>query len=280
MAKENFVYLHGQVYDTPRVFVDGLGNMRKASFAIKVLRRPTTRGEGSVNTGKISLDVPTIMTMTPDLIRTCATLRKGDMVDIRGVYTTREVKKKSTCPSGHEVAWGGNFVFVTPIYICRREEELSDEEGMELLRQRAEVSNLVTLIGTLCREPELHEFENGNRKASVCQYQLASNRRYRIRDGIHDDERTDYPWIKTAGKQALEDMERLHIGSTVYINGAIQTREIERTVTCPECGAVYTLKEAVCEIYPYAVEYLMNCNFAEQDIAAAEKEADNAESGA
>lgn len=265
MAKENFVFLHGQVFDRPRVFVDAEGVAKKASFAVKVLRRPTSKGEGYVTTGKLSLDVPVIMTMDESLIRVCSTLRKGDMVDIRGVYTTREVKKKSVCKNGHENVWAGNFVFVTPIYISRRETELSDEDGMKLLRERAEVSNLVMMIGTLCREPELREFENNGRKSSVCQYQLASNRRYHIRDGMHEHERTDYPWIKTAGRQALEDMQRLHTGSVVFINGAIQTREIERFITCPECGESHVIKESVCEVFPYAVEYLVNCEFPAQE---------------
>lgn len=260
MAKENFVFLCGQVYDRPKVYVDADGVAKKSSFAVKVLRRPTSKGEGSVMTGKLSLDVPIIMTMDESLIRICATLHKGDMVDIRGVYTTREVKKKSICPNGHENIWAGNFVFITPIYICRREHELSDEDGMALLRERAEVSNLVMLIGTLCREPELREFDSGYRKSNVCQYQLASNRRYHIRDGMHDHERTDYPWIKTAGRQALEDAERLHTGSTVFINGAIQTREIERNIVCETCGASQVIKESVCEIFPYSVEYLVNCD--------------------
>lgn len=260
MARENFVFLHGQVFDKPRVYVDGNGVQKKASLAIRVIRRPFISGEGAVTSGKLSIDIPTIMTMNPELVRICSDLRKGDMIDIRGVYTTREVKKKSTCPNGHENVWAGNFVFVTPIYICRREQELSEEEGMKLLRERSEISNLVMLIGTLCREPVLRESSEGQRTTALAQYQLASNRRYHIRDG-HEQERTDYPWIKTINKQAREDMEHLHTNSAVFINGAIQTREIEREITCDVCGETYTIKESVCEIFPYSVEYLMNCVF-------------------
>ena len=260
MARENFVFLHGQIFDKPRVYIDEFGVQRKASLAVRVIRRPFINGEGAIVSGKLSIDIPTVITMNPELVRTCAELRKGDMVDIRGVYTTREVKKKSTCPNGHENVWAGNFVFITPIYICRRERELSEEGGMALLRERAEISNLVMLIGTLCREPVLRESTDGQRSTALAQYQLASNRRYHIRDG-HEQERTDYPWIKTINKQAREDVEHLHTNSTVFINGAIQTREIEREVTCNVCGETYIIKESVCEIFPYSVEYLMNCVF-------------------
>lgn len=266
MARENYVFLHGQVFDRPRIFIDEHGVQRKASLAVRVIRRPYISGEGAVVTGKLSIDIPTVMTMNPELVRACSELRKGDMVDIRGVYTTREVKKKSTCPHGHENIWAGNFVFITPIYICRREHELSEEEGIKLLRERAEISNLVMMIGTLCRDPVLRETSDGKKTTALAQYQLASNRRYHIRDG-HEQERTDYPWIKTINKQAREDMEHLRTNSTVFINGAIQTREIEREITCDTCGESYLIKESVCEIFPYSVEYLMNCLFPNREIS-------------
>lgn len=266
MAKENFVLLHGQVYDKPRIFVDDAGIMKKASFAVKVLRRPYVRANGAITTGKLNIDIPVIMTMNPEIIRQCVDLCKGDMVDIRGVYTTREVKKKTICPHGHENISAGNFTFVTPIYICRREQQLSDTDGMDLLRKRSEISNMVHIIGTLCREPEQHDFSEGIKKSSIVQYQLASNRRFHIKDA-KDSERTDYPWVKTTGKQAQEDLQHLHTGSVVYINGAIQTRDIERTITCSVCEETYNIKESVCEIWPYSVEYLMNCVFPEKDEA-------------
>jgi uncharacterized protein YbaR (Trm112 family) len=129
------------------------------------------------------------------------------------------------------------------------------------LKQRTEISNLVMLIGTLCREPELVEFDKGDGQTTkICQYQLASNRRFFIRDGAHESEKTDYPWVKTSGDQALEDMAKLHTGSLVFLNAAIQTRDIDRELVCPVCEEKYTIKESVCELYPYAVEYLRNCD--------------------
>lgn len=266
MAKENFVFLHGQLYDAPKIFVDANGEPKKASMAIRVLRRPNSRAASDINFGKLNIDIPIIMTLDREMIRECSKLKKGDMVDIRGVYTTREIKKKAICPQGHDVIWAGNFVFITPIYICRREQELSPADGFQLLKERNEISNMAMMIGTLCREPELIELTNtNNRPVNVCQYQLASNRRYHIRDGIHEQERTDYPWVKTAGAQALEDYKRLHMGSVVYINGAIQTREIEREISCPVCETPFLIKENVCELFPYSIEYLMNCDFEDED---------------
>lgn len=262
MARENYVLLHGQLYDKARVYINSEGEAKRATFALKVIRRPFVSGEGQVRAGKLYVDYPMILTSDPELIKISSTLEKGDMIDVRGVLTTREVMKKAICPNGHSVSWQGNFVFVTPIYICRREQCLSEEAGMNLLRERAEISNVVMIIGTLCRDPIFHEYEN--KDGCMTQYQIASNRRYHIRDG-HETERTDYPWIKTINKQARDDFEHLKTNSTVFINGAIQTREIERSITCEECGEEFSLKESTAELFPYAVEYLMNCVFDEQD---------------
>lgn len=260
MARHNYVSLHGQLVTEPRIYINEVGQPQKASLAIRVIRRPfIVPGEGAVSTGKLSLDTPIVMTMNPELINKCSELRNGDMVDICGVYTTREVKKTTICPQGHKVEWDGNFVFITPIYICRRETGLSQDEGIALLRTRTEISNRVMIIGTLCRDPVLRETTDGSKTTAVAQYQLAANRRYHIRDG--HEERTDYPWIKTINRQARDDAEHLRMGSSVFIDGAIQTREIERSLTCPECGTTFSYKEPVCEIFPYSVEYLTNCIF-------------------
>jgi len=201
-----------------------------------------------------------VVTADPDLIKAVASFQTGDMVDVRGVLTTREVMKSSICVCGAKNSAPGNFVFITAIYLCRRETGLSNDEGLELLKQRSEVSNLILMIGTLCRDPE--SYTNSDNKTAT-QYQIAVNRRYHIRDGSTD--RTDYPWVKSIGKQAAEDAIRLQINSTIFINGAIQTREITRKILCTVCGEEYQFAETVTEIFPYAVEYLSNCLFPERE---------------
>jgi len=269
MAKENYVVLHGQLFDKARIYINSEGEAKRATFALRVIRRPFATGEGQIRTGKWNVDYPTILTSDPELIKIASTLEKGDMVDVRGVLTTREVTKKAICPNGHQVSWQGNFVFITPIYICRREQRLNEDEGLKLLRERAEISNVTMIIGTLCRDPIFHEYSN--KEGCMAQYQIAANRRYHIRDG-HDAERTDYPWVKTINRQARDDYAHLRMNSTVFINGAIQTREVERSIVCEECGEEFPIKETVTELFPYAVEYLMNCVFDEDE----KKNKDNA----
>lgn len=259
MARENTVFLHGQINDTPKLYVKPDGSYLQAGFSMKVMRRPFLTGEGQQNTGVLRIDYPIVITKDADLMKTCSILKKGDMVDIKGVLTTRDVNKSYICPNGHKNTQLGTSVFITPIFICRREIELSEEEGYNLLRQRSEISNNIMMIGTLCRDPVFYEQDNGS-NSCMTQYQIASNRRYHIRDG-HEEERTDYPWVKTVGKQGKDDYAHLKTGSTIFINGAIQTREIERLMVCEECGEQFIKKEVASELFPYSVEYLKDCVF-------------------
>lgn len=260
--RENLVFLHGQVAIKPRIHATDTGELIKASFAVKVLRRPFIGPNGRMDS-RLYFDCPIILTMSQELIQTAAKLCLNDMVDIRGVLTTREVIKSTTCGGcGHKNSHPGNTVYVTPIYLCRREANLSPEDGLRLLKERNEISNMIVCIGTLCREPEFFEKDDFGKKRSNIQYQLAVNRKYRIREDS-TSVRTDYPWVKCFGAQALEDKDCLHMGSSIYINGALQTREVVRTTVCEKCGASYEWKDTATEIIPYSVEYLADCNLPE-----------------
>lgn len=264
MARENFVFLHGQVQSMPKVYQSDEGVLTRAIFAIKVLRRPYLNGNGEILGGKLHIDCPIVMTGNEELIRMVSQIQQGDMADIRGVLTTREVLKSTICKKcGSKNSVQGNSVYITPLYICRREEKLDAMAGFELLKERNEISNVVILIGNLCRSPQVYMDEKIS--FSSCQYQIATNRKFHIRDKGAADVKTDYPWIKSFGGQARQDAQRLREGATVYINGGIQTREVARTTICENCGEEYTWKDTASEIIPYSVEYLEGCLFPERD---------------
>ena len=261
MARENLVLLHGQIQATPKIYMSTEGELTRAITAVKVLRRPYLTVSGDVVGGKLYVDCPIIMTGNKELIAQIKEMEKGDMVDIRGVITTREVVKSTLCQScGHKNSVQGNSVYVTPIYICRREQKLDSVAGFELLKQRNEISNLAILIGTLCRAPQVYTDQD----RAVTQFQIAVNRKIYLRDN-KDSARTDYPWIKSYGKQAKQDSLRLQEGASVYVCGGIQTREIARAFTCEKCGAKYSWKDMAVEIIPYSVEYLLGCLFPERE---------------
>jgi hypothetical protein len=265
MARENLVILHGQVNKTPKFHVSKSGELLKAIFALKVMRRPYYAGNGQVVGGRLYVDCPIVVTTDRELIMMLADQNKGllegDMADVYGVLTTSKVKKTSMCSHKHKNVTYGDFVYITPLYICQRERGRSDDEGLTLLKERSEISNMLVAIGTLCRDPETYTTADNK---NITQYQIALNRKYHIH-GNSDSERTDYPWIKSFGKQAVEDAMRLRTNSTVFIKGALQTRKVQRTTVCETCGEEYTWEETVSEIFPYSTEYLMNCLFPERE---------------
>ena len=121
-----------------------------------------------------------------------------------------------------------------------------------------EMSNIVRIIGTLCREPEFTTTSEP-KKVSLCKYQIAVNRKLNVDQ--ESDIYTDYPWVNSFAKQAEQDAIRLSVGSQIYIDGGLQTRGIKRNITCPECGMKLKATYMVTEIVPYSVEYLNHCNF-------------------
>lgn len=264
--KENFVLLHGQVQIAPKVYMNKDGVYTKAVFAVKTLRRPYHNGEQVAS--RLFFDCPVVFSKNADMIARISELSKGDMVDIRGVLTTQEVTKSTICSEcAHKNSAPGNMVYVTPIYICKREAATSEDKGLQLLKERCEVSNIVMVIGTLCREPET--YTNEYNKTSV-QYQIAVNRKYRIREDA-PDVRTDYPWVKTYNSQTYLDSQYVKTGSSVYINGCLQTRDIQRKTVCEQCGTEYAWMDTAMEIIPYSIEYLSGCDLPEPKVRQEDK---------
>lgn len=250
MAKHNNVFLYGQVMNTPKIIKDENGNYLRGMCSVKIIRGLRDFGDNITN---IKYDVPVVMTGEPEKIAIMDTWNMGDMVEVKGSITTKEVNKGTTCKAcGQKNLSEGNVVFVNPVYLGVRETGVSPEEGLELLRKRVEISNCATLIGTLCRNVETFRTNNG---LQITQYQLAVNRKYRVKDDSAEN-RTDYPWVKSYGQIAVDDSKFLQMGAMVYVDGMIQTREVDRVTVCSNCGEQYHWKDAALEIVPYAVEYL------------------------
>ena len=91
----------------------------------------------------------------------------------------------------------------------------------------------------------------------VTQYQIAMNRKYRIRTDPPEI-KTDYPWIKAYGDTAEDNWRRLHVGSEIYFDGYLQARNVQRHTKCQGCGNLIEWKDRAIEIVPYenAIEYI------------------------
>jgi single-stranded DNA-binding protein len=264
MAKHNQVILNGQVSIPPRVICDEHGTPVRAMCGVDVMHG--TRDFGN-NIDNIKYDVPIIMTSESEMIKKIASFKKGDMVEIKGTITTKDVTKRTTCKyCGHKHEKLGNLVCITPIYAEVRETALSDENGKKVLRDRCEISNMVTVIAPLCRDPQLYKTDKGK---SVTTYQLAIRRKFRIKKDA--DVRTDFPWVKSYGLIAENDAKTLRKGSYVFIDGRIQVRQLTRVQECEKCGKTYEWTDSATEIVPYSVEYLRDF-YTKEEIEKREKE--------
>jgi single-strand DNA-binding protein len=83
--------------------------------------------------------------------------------------------------------------------------------------------NKVILVGNLGRDPELRYTQGG---AAVANFTLATNEKWRDKDG-NNQERTEWHRIVVWGRTAENCAQYLHKGSSVYIEGRLQTREWE-----------------------------------------------------
>ena len=270
MAKHNFVLLNGQVLQEPRIIKDDEGNYLRAMCAINVIRGERDSGDTIKN---LRYDCPVIMTGIPEKIKEIETWHMNDMVEIKGVLTTKEVKKATICKEcGQKNIVDGNVVYINPIFLEKKNSGLTKEDGLAFLQKRCEISNYFAAIGTLCREPDVYRAGKG---PTVTQYQIAVNRKFRLKDDSAEI-RTDYPWVKSYGVTAEDDARFLKKGTVIFLEGMIQTRDIVRTTVCENCGNSYQWSDSVMEIVPYEVEYLQNFISLEEQELKEQQEAEEA----
>lgn len=80
--------------------------------------------------------------------------------------------------------------------------------------------NKAILFGNLTRDPELRALPSG---MNVCNFSIATNRVFKDRDG-KKQEQTDFHNIVVFGRTADTVAQYLKKGSTVYVEGRMQTR--------------------------------------------------------
>lgn len=252
MARENKAELYGFVHGKVRVTVDKNNVPVEARFLLRTMRRVI---EVPGTDYKPRYDVPLIKSRDPKMIEMMMELEEYDMVEILGVVTTLYEPKVSKCPECEaKNIETGELVYITPISIVTRECGNTKEEAYEYLNDRAETSNRVSAIGTVCGE--IKDYRKGELYA--CQYPIAINRKYRIKGDVAENH-TDYPYVRSYGERAKRDKETLSIGSTVLIDACVQTRMVQNKKTvCKNCGKEYIWSDYIMELYAYGVEYLFN----------------------
>lgn len=264
MAKHNYVSLYGLVTRDPNIFKnDETGEYLRGMCPVMVVR-----GVRSSSDIQFKYDNPIIMSGNAEQIKKMETWRIGDMVEIKGAITTKNVIKRMSCEHcGHKNSKQGTVVFVNPIYTDIRERNQSSEQAAALLKQRNEISNIVFALGNLCNDPETYVTNKGT---ILTTYEIAITRKFRVQEDAADA-RTDYPWIKSYGAIAAADSKALKKGSLIYVDGFLQTRKIEKNCVCEQCGETFKWPDSSMEIVPYTTEYLRNY-YTPEEIQSKEEE--------
>lgn len=259
MAKQNNAFLYAVIEQKPVIAID------------KETKEPTSamvyvhviRGVREVKDGKkyIKHDYPLVVSNDKKMIERMAKWKENDMVYIKGVITSKRIAKKSFCPyctdeEGNATVNVGKglLLYITPVYVDVMKSFETKEEAIAELMHSREISNQAIVLGMLWNNPAYFKTKHG---LIVTQYQLITERKYRIKTD-DPDLRTDWPWVKSYGEQAIEDRMRLQKGSLVIIDGFIQARNVRRKTKCACCGEIYEWNDRTMEIVPFDTEYLKN----------------------
>lgn len=266
MATHNTVQLAGYLLEDPAVANPGVTGAEKIFLKLRTIRREAENVEAHLYE-----DVFVFYDGT-ELITRMKNLKKFDMIEVKGVFNIVSVNKKSRCPDcGHEnEKMNGTYSFVYPIWFRKIDNFINSFEYNAnlpesiLFQHFQEVSNYMTIVGTLVMKPEMV----GTDDKPVCRYRLGVDRKYYIT--TQPDVKADYPWVYTRGQQALDDFRHLDYQSVVLVDGYIHTRYVSVPATCEECKSSYRYPDVVTDFIPYSVEYLRNYK-TDEDIAREER---------
>ncbi len=87
--------------------------------------------------------------------------------------------------------------------------------------------NKAILIGNLTRDPELRSLPSG---VKVCSFSLATNRVWKDKNGVRQ-EAADYHNVVVFGRQAETVAQYMKKGSSILVEGRMQTRSWEDKVS-------------------------------------------------
>jgi len=267
MARHNLTFLAGMVLADPIVQIGEDGVYKYGFCTLAVVRG--TRDTGDKKRFARAED-PRIMSRDPGILKIMATWKENDIVLVKGVVCATTIDKKVPCPNcGYINYYKGSLVYVNPIFVVQLSHAEGREKGIQIVNSLREISNQAYVLGTVCKDPKKVDVLAG---IDICQYPIALNRKYFIRSDP-PEQKTDYPWVKSYGANALEDLKRIHTGTQVYIDGCLQARHILKHAVCgnEECRANIDWKDRTLEIVPYETEYVRDF-YTDADLVEQEEE--------
>lgn len=242
----NTGYFYGRIVEQPKFYV-------KDSIPRKCVLSVSTfaRFRNSQKSDDVRYDVITVMTENPEMMEYVrGNLREGDMVHIKGMVCTADIRRKCVCGKcEQEFRDLGYTCYIHPIHICKGESGVSEERGKQLLAENKELSNEIYLDAHVCTNVTYSP------EYKAASYKVAVKRPFYIQEDPVD-KKVDYPAVNTYYEQAESDGKHLHPGSRMIVKGSIRVRSIEKNVACPFCGNTEPRKINILEVVASHIGYI------------------------
>lgn len=270
MAKENYVFLIGQVRKVPYIAKNSEGRPIEGAMFLTTIRRGLYDAAGNFSP---RWDKPLIRTKDPRIVKKMEEFQINDIVEAKCCIVTSHVKKVVKCPHcGAKLKRESSLVYLTPVSLSLRCRPDTETESTAILMDPdvAEMSNIAHIIGRVCNEEGV-KYTDDNAGHTKANYQLAVNRKLFVygsrmdrlsTDDDTQEDRADYPWVVSYGKIADEDKEMLVQGSLIYMDGYIHTQSYKQVTICDneDCQKEFEYPCQAMQLTPYSNEYLEGCN--------------------
>jgi hypothetical protein len=271
MAKENYVYVIGQLRKEPFVVKNkDTGRPTEGAMFLTTIRRGLYDAAGNFSP---RWDKPLIRTKDPRLAKKMLEFKVNDIIEAKCCIVTHHVKKIVKCPDcGTKQERESILVYLTPVSLTLRNRPEGETAATAILMDPdvAEMSNIAHVIGRVCNEDGVR-YTNDNAGHTKANYQIAVNRKFMVygsrmdrlsTDDETQEDRADYPWVVSYGKVADDDKKQLVQGSLIYIDGYVHTQTYKQKTICDNecCQQEFEFPCQAMQLTPYSNEYLEGCN--------------------
>lgn len=257
MARHNDISLYCVAVSKP--VIKDMGEKQRATLSVKIVKGARDSYDGEVH---LKVTYPVVATSNKRIIEVLEKVNENDILLIKGNVITTQTTKKPKCEHcGFENRFDGILTYINPINVLIISTNNTKESALENIVKNREFSNEVCIIGHLCSTPERIPVV---KDIIETQYKIGIPRKFHIREEV-EDVKSDFPYIKSYGKNAEDDMKYAKVGTTVLIDGYLQSRRFPRTCTCEQCGQDFVWHDSVLEIVPYQSEYLKNLRIEEEE---------------
>ena len=277
MGRQNIAFLYARVHKAPIIQRD----KETGEYNYGMVYIDTVRGLRSVEdkVNFVKHDHPLVISMEKEILDQMVEWKENDIVQIKGVITSKTIAKTSYCPNCTDDDGNptknqikGNLVYITPIF-CEKVKSYGENKtlAIEDIVNHREISNQAYVMGRVVKEPRLFTTKRG---IQITQFPIALNRKFTIRTDDPNN-RTDWPIVKSYGENAREDRIFLKFESDVMIDGFLQARTVHRKMICPCCQKEYTWDDHSMELVPYETEYVSNYKSREEVEAEYQKKVED-----